>query len=161
VVANPLTVFTLTPGIDTFTGQAHLDNLFDFTSATLQSTDTITGGATGGFSDVMRMTPAGTIDASQFSGVTNMEELRLSTGTHNVTLANGLVANSSNGYFAVRDGTGDDTVDGSAITNTSIAFFGNGGGDDTFKGGNSDDNFLFGVASLTSARLWVGRDSTG
>src|SRR6267154_1709326 len=96
--------FTLTPGLDVFVGLPGDNNFFDFTSATLQSTDVITGGATGSFIDVMRMTAAGTIAASQFAGVTNIEELDLANaGPNTVTLANGLVAGSSNGYFVVQD----------------------------------------------------------
>jgi hypothetical protein len=50
-------VFTLTPGVDNFTGLAGDNNFFDFTSADLQSTDTITSGATGSFIDVLRSRP--------------------------------------------------------------------------------------------------------
>jgi hypothetical protein len=143
--------FTLTPGTDNFTGLAGADNVFDFTPATLQSTDTITGGATGGFIDIMRMTATGTIVASQFSGVTNIEELRLSSAGNTVTLANGLVAGTSNGYFLVRDGVGDDAVDASGISNgVGITIFSDSG-TDNFKGGNGNDVFWFNAAGLTSA----------
>ena len=50
--------FTLTAGVDTFTGTAGQQNTFLFTPTTLQSTDTITGGATGGFIDVLSVTAA-------------------------------------------------------------------------------------------------------
>src|SRR5439155_1569025 len=128
--------------------------IFDFTSADLQSTDTITGGATGSFVDVMRLTAAGTIVASQFANVTNIEELLLpSAGNSVVTLTNGLVAGTSIGYFAVGDGPGDDTVDASAISNSiPIAFFSNGGSD-TFQGGNGNDAIFFAAADLPSATI--------
>src|SRR4051812_42333692 len=98
--------FTLTPGPDIFAGLPGADNFFDFTSATLQSTDVIVGGATGSFIDVMRMTAPGTIAASQFSLVINIEELRLADGGSTVTLAYGFVGGSSRGYFVVFDGAG-------------------------------------------------------
>ena len=74
-------------------------NVFQFTPSTLQATDTVTGAATGGFFDVMVATASGTIAAAQFTGVTNIEQLFLSTGGNNVTLTNGLVAGSSIGVF--------------------------------------------------------------
>ena len=67
--------FTLTAGIDTFTGTAGELNRFFFVPANLQPTDTITGGATGGFVDILSVTAGGTITAGQFAGVTNVEEL--------------------------------------------------------------------------------------
>lgn len=144
-------VFTLTPGIDNFTGLSGDDNIFDFASSNLQSTDTITGGATGSFIDILRVTAAGTIAASQFAGVTNVEELLLSSGGNDVTLTNGVIAGSSIGYFAVVDGAGNDTVDASGVTNNvAVAFFASSGSD-TFKGGNGNDAFAFNPANLTSA----------
>jgi len=53
-----MSVFTLTSGVDTFTGSAGESNTFFFVPADLQPTDTITGGATGGFVDVLSVTAA-------------------------------------------------------------------------------------------------------
>src|SRR3954463_9657057 len=103
--------YNLTPGVDTFTGVAGDYNAFQLDPSTLQSTDTVTGGATGSFVDLIIVTAGGTILASQFTGVSNIEQLYLSSAGNNVTLTNGLVAGSSLGYFAVADGGGDDTVD--------------------------------------------------
>src|ERR1700712_1664988 len=99
--------FTLTSGVDTFTGIPGQRNNFFFVPADLQPTDTITGGATGGFVDVLAVTAGGTITASQFAGVTNVEELDLSASGNSVALTNGLVAGSSTGQFTVLDGGGD------------------------------------------------------
>src|SRR6266481_2553526 len=93
--------FTLTAGTDTFTGTAGQLNTFFFVPVNLQPTDTITGGATGGFIDVLSVTAGGTITAGQFAGVTNVEELDLSAAGNSVTLTNGLVAGTSNGNFSV------------------------------------------------------------
>jgi Ca2+-binding RTX toxin-like protein len=87
--------------------------------------------------------------------VTNIEELRLSAAS-DVAFANGLVAGSSNGYFVVRDSSGDDKVNASFVVSTPIAFFSNGG-NDTFTGGGGNDTFLFSAADLTAADTVVGR----
>jgi hypothetical protein len=65
VEESSMAIFTLTPGTDNFPGLAGDDNFFDFTSADLQSTDTITGGATGSFIETLRITAAGTIVAGR------------------------------------------------------------------------------------------------
>src|SRR6187401_1805626 len=106
--------FTLTPGIDNFTGNPSENHTFEFSPSTLQATDTITGGATGSFLDVMALTVGGTITASQFAGVTGMEQLTLAAAA-NVTLTNGLVGTSP-GLFEVDGSAGADTIDGSAIS---------------------------------------------
>src|SRR5262249_61699919 len=109
-----MALFTLTAGVDNFTGNAGETNTFQFTASTLQSTDTVTGGATGSFIDILSLTAAGTIAASQFAGVTNIEQLNLPDGTNSVTLTNGLVAGSRlpSGFFVVIGGNGGDTRGG-------------------------------------------------
>ncbi len=148
-------IFTLTPGTDNFTGLAGDYNEFRFTPSTLQSTDTITGGATGSFLDILVATAGGTIASSQFQGVSLVEQMNLSSGGNNVTLSNSLVAGSSVGYFAVVDGGGNDTVDASAITAVPIVFFA-GAGTDTFKGGGGNDAVFIAPTNLTSADILQG-----
>src|SRR6202035_1599426 len=109
--------FTLTAGVDTFSGAAGQQNTFFFTPTTLQPTDTITGGATGGFIDVLSVTAGGTIAANQVTNVTNVEELDLSASGNSVTLTNGLVAGTSTGTFNVVETGGNNVVDASGITN--------------------------------------------
>src|SRR5258707_15897344 len=94
---------TLTPGVDTFVGLAGDYNVFQFTPSTLQAADTITGGATGAFFDVMVATAAGTIPAAQFAGTTNIEELFPSTRGNKRKPTNGLGAGTRLGYFALVD----------------------------------------------------------
>ena len=148
--------FNLTAGTDTFTGTAGEQNTFFFTPSTLQPTDTVTGGATGGFVDVLSLTAGGTITAGQFAGVTRMEELDLSAAGNSVTLTNGLVAATSTGQFTVRDGGGDDVVDGSAINNGIGVVVQAAAGNDTFKGGAGNDIFFFAPSDLTSGDTVVG-----
>ena len=137
-------------GSGQFNGVAGDYNVFQFTPSTLQGTDTITGGAAGGFFDVMVAQAAGTIGAAQFAGVTNIEQLFLSSGGNNVTLTNGLVAGTSFGFFAVIDGGGNDVIDASAITATPIVYYA-GAGADTFIGGQGNDAVFFAPADLSSA----------
>ncbi|WP_375412919.1 VCBS domain-containing protein [uncultured Bradyrhizobium sp.] len=142
--------FNLTPGTDTFTGVSDDYNAFQLDAATLQSTDTVTGGATGSFFDVILVTAAGTITASQFSGVTNIEQINLSSGGNDVSLSNGLVAGTSTGFFTILDGGGDDTVNASAVSSKSIVFYAAAGAD-SFTGGGGNDSLVFATADLTSA----------
>jgi Ca2+-binding RTX toxin-like protein len=141
--------FTLTAGIDTFSGTAGELNTFFFIPANLQSTDSITGGATGGFIDVLSVTAAGIIAASQFAGATNVEELDLSASGNSVTLTNGLVAGSSVGYFSVIESGGDNSVDASSLT-TTVAFQAASGAD-TLAGGSGNDVFFFAPSDLTAS----------
>ena len=141
--------FTLTAGIDTFTGTAGDINRFFFVPANLQPTDTITGtGGAGGFVDILIVTAGGTITAGQFAGVTNVEELDLSSSGNSVTLTNGLVAGSSLGYFNVLETGGNNVVDASGVS-TTIAFTA-ASGNDTLTGGSGNDVFFFQAPNLTS-----------
>lgn len=144
--------FSLTPGKDDVAGLPDDYNAFQLTPATLQSTDTIVGAAAGGFIDLVVVTAPGAISASQFSGVSNIEELNLSSGGGSVTLTNGMVAGTSIGYFAIADGASSDTVDASAITATPIVFLSHGG--DNFSGGHGNDALVIASADLTSAETF-------
>src|ERR1700755_1583956 len=115
--------FTLTTGLDTFTGTPGQRNTFFIAPGTLQSTDVLTGGATGGFIDVLASTAGGTYTASQFAGGTRVEELDLASAANSVTLSNARVAGSDTGTFVVVGGAGSDVVDASASTSTPIVFF--------------------------------------
>ena len=53
--------FNLTPGLDDLTGLPGDYNAFQLAPTTLQSTDTVTGGSTGGFFDLILLTAGGTI----------------------------------------------------------------------------------------------------
>src|ERR1044072_1932325 len=142
--------FNLTPGTDNFTGLPGDYNAFQLDALTLQAPDTVTGGATGSFFDVILVTAAGTITASQFAGVTNIEQLNLSSSGGNITLSNGLVAGTSTGFFTILDGGGDDTVNASAVSTKPIVFYAAGGAD-AFTGGGGNDSFVFATSDLSSA----------
>ena len=103
----------LTAGLDNLNGIAGDYNIFQLTPATLQATDTVTGGAASPFVDNLEVTAAGTLAAAQFQGVTGVEQLILSSAGNDVTLTNGLVAGTSTGNFRVEGGAGNDIVDAS------------------------------------------------
>ena len=98
-----MAVFTLTGGIDKFTGVAGENNFFNFTPSTLQATDTITGGAAGGFIDTLQLTAGGTVTAGQFAQVTNVERLDLNSAGNVIALTSALVAQSITGNFTVTE----------------------------------------------------------
>ena len=109
--------FTLTSGLDTFTGLPGGINDFFFTPATLHSTDTVTGVGAGPTLDQLDMTTSGLVQASQFAGVTTIEQLNLMRGDAYVELTDALIAGSSAGYFGVRTyGDGSYVVDASATS---------------------------------------------
>jgi Ca2+-binding RTX toxin-like protein len=140
-------------GADTFTG-GNGANAYAFAATDLTSSDTVHGGA--GI-DSLIITTAGTLAASAFTNVTGVEALVLANGTNSVSLSDSLVADTSLGYFIVRDGAGNDTIDASGVTNgTSIAIYGTNGGTETFTGGNGNDSFLFAGGQLTAADAVAG-----
>src|SRR4051812_31155875 len=96
----------LTPGVDSVSGTPSQRNFFYFTPSTLQSNDSILGAASA--LDVAVLTASGTVVASQFAGVQNLEELRLAGAGDNVTLTDALIAGSSAGYFTIVDGAASD-----------------------------------------------------
>jgi VCBS repeat-containing protein len=151
--------FNLTPGTDNFTGVSNDYNAFQLDATTLQSTDTVTGGATGSFFDVILVTAAGTITASQFAGVTNIEQINLSSAGGNISLSNGLVAGTSTGFFTILDGGGNDTVNASAVSTKPVVFYAAGGAD-AFTGGGGNDSFVFATTDLTSADTVQGGGGT-
>jgi len=146
----------LTAGLDNLNGIAGDYNIFQLTPATLQATDTVTGGAASPFVDNLEVTATGTLAAAQFQGVTGVEQLILSSAGNNVTLTNALVAGTSTGNFRVEGGAGDDTVDASFITNFTPVSFIAGTGNDSFKGGNGRSDSVFAANALTSADTVVG-----
>src|SRR3954470_10034347 len=143
--------FVLTTSLDALSGVSGENNIFQFTPADLQSTDTVAGAVGAGFLDIMEARAGGTIAASQFSGVTNIEQLDLSGAGNNITLTDGLVSGSSSGAFTIVDGGGDDVVDGSGLSSTIPLVFAAAAGSDALKGGPGNDAFVFAATDLTSS----------
>lgn len=144
------TVFTLTSATDTFTGTPSDHNVFRFTPATLQSVDTVTGGASNPFIDILEATAGGTVTAGQFAGVAGIEQLQLSSDGNSVALTDGLVGGSAVGFLNVIGWTGNDTIDANGTTNGVTIRFYSGGGNDALTGGAGDDLFSFAAADLSA-----------
>src|SRR5262245_3743902 len=146
-----MAIFVLTPGVDNFTGNPGENNFFDFTTGDLQATDTTTGGATGAFIDVLRLTAPATVTAAQYAGATNIEELVLANGVGNhVTLANSMVLGttlSSGALFNVLGGTGNDIIDGHLVSGTGL-FVVAGLGADQITGGSNVDSVSYAGSSV-------------
>ena len=150
ITATPI-VYYAGAGADTFIGGQGNDAVF-FAPANLSSADTIQGG-TG--IDAFSFNAAGTVAASAFTNVTGFEILNLSSAGNNVTLNNGFAASSSTGYLAITDGGGNDTVNASAVSATTIVFFA-GAGADTFTGGSGNDAFFVAATDLNAVDTFQG-----
>ena len=135
-----MAIFTLAAGVDNFTGNAGEDNTFQVTASTLQSTDTVTGGATCSFIDIL----AHQSRHDHRGPVRRCHQCRTAHPPQRhqfVTLTNGLAAGTSlaSGFFNVIGGTGADIIDGSAINNGIRLTITAAGGADTITGGTGDD----------------------
>ena len=76
----------LTAGLDDLNGIGGDPDVFQLTPATLQATDTVTGGATSPFVDNLEVSATGTLAAAPLQGVTGVEQLILSSTSNDVTL---------------------------------------------------------------------------
>jgi Ca2+-binding RTX toxin-like protein len=136
-----------TDGYFNLLGGAGADT-FIFRAAYFSNNDIIDGGQG---TDALTFTTAGTFAASDFDNVGRIETINLANGTNNLTLPDSLASTAANGTLTVHGGTGNDTIDGSAVlTSFDSLIFVPGSGNDTLKGGAGDDIFNFG-ASLTAA----------
>ncbi len=139
--ANRITV-NAGAGNDTLTGGAGHDT-FRFAAADVAG-DIILGGSG---SDTLQLTTAGTITAVELSGMNGVEAITLANGTNSVTLADSNFTNVA-GALTVIGGSGNDTVDGSALTSGFALDITAGAGLDVLRGGNGDDTFRFEAAML-------------
>lgn len=150
---------TLTPGADIAIfgpEKSFITGLLE----NLTSIDQITFGD-GGFDDVVILTSAGTVDfraGGNAAGVTRFERLDLAAGTNSVFLTDALVGAAyfgaaSVGFFSVRGGSGNDTINASLVTSAGnrVQFVLGGGGDDTFIGSNGADVLRVNANELTAA----------
>lgn len=131
-------------GTDTLKGGAGADS-FQFAAASLDALDTITGN---GGADLLRMTTAGALAANALAGLTSVETITLANGTNAITLANSNYAGVTGGKIVVNGGTGNDFIDGSALTGTNAVDIKAGLGVDVLKGGAGSDTFRFSAFEL-------------
>ena len=129
---------------DSFVGPANEVNRFYFELGELTSVDTVTGG---NVSDYLYLIGGQGLAASGFTNVTGLEQLYFDNFDTSVVLRNSLVATAnyfSTYAFIVHCGTGDNTVDASAVTSTRAIWLEGNVGDDTFYGSNGDGSKLEG-----------------
>lgn len=141
-------------GTDIFNG-GPFNDVFQFSPSTLASTDQVAG--KGGSFDELVMTAPGTVAADQVAGV---EVFRLANGGANsLTLTGANFTGVSGGAVTVYGGSGNDTVDGSAVAGAGQQLVLHGGsGDDALTGGSGNDVFVFraGAAGLTGTDTVIG-----
>jgi hypothetical protein len=135
-------------GKDILTGGTEGD-IFLFTAATLNATDTVKGG---GGPDRLQVTTAGTIAAGGVSGV---EAYELADGGANtLVLKNANFSGIGKRRIFVFGGSAGNTIDGSGVTAAAdrLVIYG-GGGHDVVKGGAGPDVFSFAAAALAASDI--------
>lgn len=133
---------------DSFTGSTAAD-LFSFAVADLTAGDTVVGGG-GAAIDTLAFTTAGTIAAAALSGVGGIEQVRLANGVNSLTLPAALAASANGGLLRVIGGSGNDAIDGSAVTAACRLDVTLGGGRDNVSGGDGSDFFRVAIGELAS-----------
>src|SRR6185312_9378221 len=126
-------------GNDVLTGGAGAD-VFSFAASDLTSADTVNGG-TGAALDRLAFSTAGTIAAAVFANVSHIERISLANGSNSLTLSDALVSSADDSHVLfVAGGTGDDTIDASAVTTAGNQInVTSGAGSDTLTGSAGAD----------------------
>ncbi len=149
--ANRLEIYTGL-GNDTLRGGAGND-IFRFSVDGLDGSDLVAGGAG---TDQLIISNAGALTAAKLAGVSGIDQIVFSVSGVTMTL-NNTVAAANAASLAVFASSGNDTVDASAVTDTtrglSITAL---AGRDTFRGGLGTDSFRFNAADLTSLDIVQG-----
>ena len=143
--------FTGTSGVDTFSGSDGAADSFTFAVANLSSSDTVIGGS-GTPIDLLAFSTSGTITSAMLAGVSGIERIQLfGSGTNAITLTNALAGGAYGAVLGVIGGSGNDTVDGSALTGANAIDVTSNGGNDIFKGGAGADIFRFTAGNLNAS----------
>ncbi|SFS10949.1 calcium-binding protein [Sphingomonas jatrophae] len=140
---RPLTVFAGS-GNDILRGGAGND-AFRFAINELTAADSVSGG--GGSIDQLVFESAGTITAANMAGVSGIERVVLANGTNSVTFNAANAAGAQNGVIQVVTGTGNDTINGTALTAAALEVYASGGLD-TIYGTSGGDTVRIGGADL-------------
>ncbi|MCC6920587.1 MAG: hypothetical protein IT548_15425 [Alphaproteobacteria bacterium] len=133
---------------DSFIGGTAAD-VFSFAVADLTAADSVNGGS-GAAIDTLAFTTAGTIAATALSGVGGIEQIRLADGVNRLTLPAALAASANGGLLRVIGGSGNDAIDGSAVTGAFRLDVTIGGGRDNVSGGAGSDFFRVAIGDLAS-----------
>ncbi len=131
-------------GADIVKGGAGGD-LLQFAAANLDALDTVTGN---GGADALLLTTAGVLSANALAGLTAVESILLANGTNAITLVNSNFSGVASAKISIKAGTGNDTIDGSALTGANAVDIRAGLGVDVLKGGAGSDAFRFSANEL-------------
>ena len=145
-------IFVGGAGADTFIGGPGND-IFQFTAAALQSTDSVQGN--GGTDNQLVMTSPGVVTAN---GVTGVEIYRLGNGgPDSLSLVNNNFTGVSGGFIRVYGGNGNNAISALNVTNPGdqVVMYG-GPGIDTLTGSANNDIFVFSAANLGAADTVAG-----
>ncbi len=145
---------TANAGNDTLRGGTGND-VFRFNAVDLTAADTVAGGGGIGI-DAINFQTAGTITAANLAAVSGIERIALAAGTNAITLTDALLNTASSNAMTVFTNSGDDTVDGSALTGANKLEIYTGLGNDTLRGGAGADIFRFSVAGLDGSDVVAG-----
>ncbi|RJF86475.1 hypothetical protein D3874_05080 [Oleomonas cavernae] len=128
--------FTANSGDDIFVGGSGGD-VVNISANQLNARDIFSGGAG---TDTLKLSSASILDATDLLNVFSFERIQLADGSNSIALSQAMVGSTTTGSLTVIGGTGNDTVDASAVTATgSRVSFDGGAGDDTFVGGSGND----------------------
>ena len=126
---------------------------FWFTAANLTGADAVSGGSSAAI-DTLTFTTAGTIAAGALAGVSGLERLQLAAGSNSLALSDAFA--SANAGLIVKGGSGNDTIDATAMLAANGLTVAAGTGNDTLMGGAGADVFQFSTAQLTAADVVSG-----
>ncbi|MEI6641678.1 MAG: calcium-binding protein [Novosphingobium sp.] len=132
-------------GLDVLKGGAGND-FFYFAAADLAG-DTILGGLG---SDFLILSTAGVLASNALANMNGVEGVNLAAGTNSLTFVTANFTGVTGAKITVTGGTGDDTIDGSAVTGANAFDFRSGAGLDVLRGGAGADFFRFTAADLSN-----------
>src|SRR5262249_22991322 len=125
---------------------------FTFAGTALNGSDLVNGG-TGTALDAIVFTSGTTQSATTLQHVSHVEQLMLANATNSITLGDTLVGDSdANHTLYVYGGTGNDTVNGAAVTTAANKLYVSAGaGNDTLTGGAGADTFVFSTTDFNAS----------
>ncbi|RJF88872.1 hypothetical protein D3874_19385 [Oleomonas cavernae] len=142
-----MATFRGTTGTDTFIGFVNVADNFQFLVSELNAGDTVFGNGGSG-TDKITLLDAGTVNFGTLPSLAGIESYVLAAAGNSVTFVD---SNGIDGAISVTAGTGNDTINASALSATMKVSATLGTGTDTATGGAAADTFRITAAGLTAA----------
>lgn len=134
-----MATFTGTAGADLFIGADFVVDTFIFTAANFTGADRVAGGI-GGNADELRFTTAGAISGQAIARTSGVEVIRLHfSGPNDLVLTNSIVASATAASLLIIGDSGNDAVNGLALTTANRIVVNGGVGNDVLRGGDAND----------------------